>query len=109
MNWALPVPEGRATYKKKYTKEATSLVSQGRALVLHEAPTKYKVAQMRRWIEQDNEGRAQTLGTKWLGRVNRKAGNLASSLPIYMKNKIDLNKELRIGKTFRTTEHDWGK
>ena len=107
---APPVPKGRATYEKKHTKVATSPVSQGRAVVLHGAPTIYKAGQIRRWIEEDNRGSALILGLWWLVREYRRTGKSASSLVIYMKNKVDLNKGLRMGRRiFRTTEYDWDR
>ena len=95
--------KGLEKRKEKTIQNAALPVSQGRAVVLHGAPTKYKAGQMRRWIEEDNKGRAQILGIRWLVGENRRTGKLASSLVIYMKNKIDLNERLRMGRFFRTT------
>jgi len=40
----------------------------------------------------------------------RRVGKLASSLVIYMKEKLDLSHGLHIGrKLFRTTEYDWDR
>ena len=81
--------------------------TQGRAVVLHAAPTKYKVGQMRRWIGEDNKGKAQVMGIRWLIQENRREGKQASSLVIYLKERIDLNIGLRMGrKFFRITEYD---
>jgi len=75
--------------------------------VLHTTPTKYKPGEMRRWVEEDNRG-IQILGIRWLIQEHRRAGKLASSLVIYMKEKINLNHGLRMGRRiFRTTEYDW--
>ena len=54
-----------------------------RAIVLHAAPTKYKPGQMRRWIEEDNQGSVQALGIRWLLQENRsrKASILTGYLP----------------------------
>ena len=52
---------------------------------------------MRGWIEEDNIGRAQILGMRWLVREDRRTGKLASSPVIYM-NKIDLDNGLRMGR-----------
>jgi len=47
--------------------------------------------QMRRWIEEDYKGtEAQIVGIRWLTQEHRRAGKLASSLAIYMKDKMDL-------------------
>ena len=65
---------------------------------------------MRRWIEEDNKGSAQILGIQWLVKEDRRTGKSASSLVIYMKNKIDLKEGLRMGRRlFRTTEYDWDR
>ena len=65
---------------------------------------------MRRRIEEDNRGKAKILGIRWLVRQDRRTGRSASSLVIYMKNMIDLNKGLRMGRRiFRTTEYDWDR
>ena len=111
INSASPVPEGQAAHKK-HIKAATATLSPGRAraIVFHGAPTKYKVGQMRRWIEEHNKGTAQILGIRWLVGEDRRTGKTASSMVIYMKNKIDLNKGLRMGRRFfRTTEYDWDR
>ena len=61
------------TYEEKHTEVATSPVSQARAVVLRGAPTQYKVGKMRRWIE-DDKGRAQIWGTRWLVREGIEQG-----------------------------------
>ena len=76
-----------------------------RTVVLHAAPVKYKAGQLRRWIE---EGLPQIFGTRWLVQEHRWVGKLASSLVIYMKEGIDLNSGLQIGRRIsRTTAYDW--
>jgi len=79
-----------------------------RTVVLHAAPTKYKQGQMHRWLEEDNKGTgAQLLRIRWLTQEHRRAGKLASSLVIYVKEKIDLGQRLRMGrKLFRTAGCD---
>lgn len=62
---------------------------QGRTVVLHGAPTKFRAGEMRRWIEKDNRGRAPILGICWLVQEHRREGKLASSLVIYRKEKVD--------------------
>ena len=71
--------------------------TQLQAVVLHGAPTKYKPGQMRRWIEEDNQGSIKFLGTRWLLPEDRRTGKLASSLVIYLKDKIDINRGIRMG------------
>ncbi|KAF8448215.1 hypothetical protein BGX38DRAFT_1270422 [Terfezia claveryi] len=76
-----------------------------RSKVLHAAPTKFKPGQMRRWIEEDNKlTGVQILGIRWLTQEHRRAGKMASSLVIYMKDRINLDQGLRMGRRlFRTT------
>jgi len=96
---------------ERRARTASQAPPQARAVVLHAAPTKYKPGQMRRWIEEDNKGTgAQILGIRWLTQEHRRVGKLASSLVIYMKESIDLNQGLRMGrKLFRTTGYDWDR
>ncbi|KAF8433847.1 hypothetical protein BGX38DRAFT_1275891 [Terfezia claveryi] len=70
-----------------------------------------KPGQMRRWIEEDNKlTGAQIVGIRWLTQEYRRAGKLASSLVIYMKEKINLDQGLRMGRRFfRTTVYDWSR
>ena len=78
-----------------------------RAIVLHGAPTKYKPGQMRRWIEEGNQGDAQILGIRWLLQEHRRARKLASSLVIYLKESVVIKQGLRMGRRiFRTTQYD---
>ena len=78
------------------------------AVVLHGVPTKYKPGQMGRWIEEDNQGSIKFLGTRWLLSAERRTGKLASSLVIYLKDKIDINRGIRmVRRVFRTTLYDW--
>ena len=50
------------------------------------------------------------MGIRWLVGETRRTAKFASFLVIYMKNQIDLNKGLRIGRRiFRTTEYDWDR
>jgi len=84
--------------------------NQARTVVLHAAPTKFKPGQIRRWIEEDNHRGVQVQGIRWLTQEHRRVGKLASSLVIYLKEKIDLNHRLRIGRRlFRITEYDWSR
>ncbi|KAF8440577.1 hypothetical protein BGX38DRAFT_1273040 [Terfezia claveryi] len=77
-----------------------------RAVVIHAAPTKYKLGLMRRWIEDDNEG-IRILDIRWLLPEDRRVAKLASSLVIYMAKEADPTRGLRIGKRlFRTTAYD---
>ena len=40
----------------------------------------------------------------------RRSGNLASSLVIYLKDNIDINKGVHMGRQiFRTTQYDWDR
>ncbi|KAF8430832.1 hypothetical protein BGX38DRAFT_1263559 [Terfezia claveryi] len=82
-----------------------------RTIVLHAAPTKFKPGQMRRWIEEDNKlTGVQILGIRWLTQEHRRAGKMASSLVIYMKDRINLDQGLRMGRRlFRTTVYDWNR
>ena len=62
---------------------------------------------MRRWIEEDNKG-ITVLGIRWLLQEPRRAGKAASSLVIYMKEGININKGFRMGRRiFRTSQYDW--
>ncbi|KAF8447008.1 hypothetical protein BGX38DRAFT_1270643 [Terfezia claveryi] len=76
-----------------------------KTMVLHAAPTKFKPGQMRRWIEEDNKSTGvQILGIRWLMQEHRRAGKMASSLVIYMKERINIDQGLRMGRRFfRTT------
>lgn len=61
---------------------------------------------MRRWLEEDNKG-TQILGICWLLQEPRRAGKAASSLVVYLKDTIDTNRELRMGrKILRTIGRD---
>ena len=61
---------------------------------------------MRRWIE-DNQG-TQILGIRWLVKEDRRAGKLAHSLVIYLKDKVNINQGVRMRrKIFRTTTYHW--
>ena len=83
---------------------------EARAIVLHAAPNKYKLGQMRQWIEEDNRGSLQILGIRWLLREDRRLGKLASSLVIYLNNKVNINWGVHMGrKIFRTTEYNWDR
>ncbi|KAF8451693.1 hypothetical protein BGX38DRAFT_1329566 [Terfezia claveryi] len=82
-----------------------------KTMVLHAAPTKFKPGQMRRWIEEDNKSTGvQILGIRWLTQEHRRAGKMASSLVIYMKERINIDQGLRMGRRFfRTTVYDWSR
>ncbi|KAF8458711.1 hypothetical protein BGX38DRAFT_1265022 [Terfezia claveryi] len=82
-----------------------------KTMVLHAAPTKFKPGQMRRWIEEDNKSTGvQILGIRWLMQEHRRAGKMASSLVIYMKERINIDQGLRMGRRFfRTTVYDWSR
>jgi len=60
-------------------------------LVLHAAPIKYKPGQMRRWVEGDNNWKAQILGIWWLRQKHRRTSKAASSVVVYMRNLVDAN------------------
>lgn len=63
---------------------------------------------MRCWIEEDNQG-IQILGIRWLVKGDRRAGKLAPSLVIYLKDKANINRGVHMGrKIFRTTMYHWG-
>ena len=82
---------------------------QARTIVLHGALAKYKPGQIRRWIE-DNQRGVHVQGIRWLTQEYRGAGKLASSLVVYLKERIDLNHGVRIGRRiFRITEYDWNR
>ena len=62
---------------------------------------------MRRWLEEDNKG-TQILGIRWLLQEPRRVGKVASSLVIYLRDAIDINFGLRMGrKILRATQYDW--
>ena len=80
---------------------------QARTLVMHAAPLMFKPGTMRRWIEEDNKG-TKILGICWLLKEDRR-GKAASSLVIYLKDKIEVG-VLRMGRRlFRTTHYDWNR
>jgi len=74
-------------------------------------PTEYKPGQYRRWIENYKwRFGVQVSGIRWFTQEQRGIGKKASSLVIYLKEKIDSNQGLRIGrKLFRTTEYEWNR
>ena len=48
------------------------------------------------------------LGIRWLLQETRRTGKAASSLVIYLKEGININKGVRMGRRiFRTTQYDW--
>ena len=95
---------------KKSPNPAEPRKSQGRAVVLHPAPTKYKAGQTHRWIEEDNKGLPKIMRIHWLAQEHRRARNLAPSLVSYMRERIDLNRRPQKGKRmFRHTEYDRGR
>lgn len=51
---------------------------------------------MRRWIEEGNKGNVSILGIRWLLKEHRRAGKLASSLVIYLKDSVDINRGLEV-------------
>ena len=62
---------------------------------------------MRRWIQEDNKG-VTILGIRWLLNESRRMGKAASSLVIYLKKGININKGVRMGRRIhRTTQYDW--
>ena len=62
---------------------------------------------MRRWIEEDNKDTV-VLGIRWLLQEPSRAGKEASSLVVYLKEAINTNKRICMGrKVFRTTAYDW--
>ena len=85
---------------------------QVRAVVLHAAPTTYKPGKMWCWVEEDNQGSIQILGIRWLVQGDRMAGRgkLVSSLVVYLKDKVNIKRGIRMKrKIFRTTQYDWGR
>ena len=83
--------------------------AQSKTIVLHSAPTTYKPGQMRRWIQEDNKG-VTILGIRWLLHETRRMGKAASSLVIYLKEGININKGVRIGRRIHgTTQYDWDR
>ena len=78
-----------------------------RTIVLHAAPTRYKAGEMRRWLAEDTRG-IQILWIRWLLQEPRMVGKEASSLVIYLRDTVDTNRGLRMGrKILRTTQYDW--
>jgi len=84
--------------------------TQAGTVVLRAAPTRYECCQIWRWIKGDNKGGVQVQGIRWLVGEHRRVGKLASSLVMYVKEKVDLSHGLRMGrKLFRTAEYDWDR
>ena len=71
---------------------------------MHAAPLRYKPGTMRRLIEEDNK----VVGNSVVDTRTR-PGKVASSLVIYMKSAMEIEK-LRIGRElFHPTRYDWGR
>jgi len=68
-----------------------------RSATLHAAPRKYKPGQMRRWVEGDNNQKAQILRIWWLLQEHRRTGKAASSVVAYMRNLVHANVGLACG------------
>ena len=76
---------------------------------LQATPIRYNPG-MRRWIDEDNNGRTQILGVCWLIEEHKRVWKLTSSLDIYMKEMVDISQALRMGTKFlRITEGDWDR
>ena len=64
---------------------------------------------MRCWIQGDNKG-ITILGIRWLLHETRRMGKMASSLVIYLKEGININKGVRMGRRIhRTTQYNWDR
>ena len=104
-----PAPPS-ATNPHRATPPPHSPATQARVAVLHGALTKYKPGQMRRWVEEDSQGSIQILGIRWLVQEHRGAEELASLLVIYVKESINLNSGVRMGRRlYCTTRYDWDR
>ena len=77
-------------------------------MVIHAVPTKYKLGEVRRWLEEDN--RFLTIaGSRWLLTEERREGKTHSSVVLYLQDPT-IATSLRLGrKTLRTTTYDWKK
>ncbi|KAF8416570.1 hypothetical protein EV426DRAFT_578658 [Tirmania nivea] len=64
------------------TPSASSVRAQ--AVVIHGVPTRYKPGQVRRWIEEDNEG-VEVMGIRWLLK-QYELEKVASSLVVYTRS-----------------------
>jgi len=78
------------------------------AIVLRDLPTEFKVGEMCRWLQPDNQDLTVT-GAQWLLPENRRTGKTHSSLVIYLRHPTE-GHPLRMGrKSFRTTAYGWDR
>ena len=78
------------------------------AVVLHAVPTKYKLVEVRRWLEEDNQ-HLHIAGSRWLLADNRPAGKSHSSVGLYLQGPT-IATSLRLGrKSLRTTTYAWDR
>ena len=76
------------------------------AVVLHAVPTKYKLGEVQRWLEEDNRF-LSIAGSRWLLTENRRAGKPHPSAVLYLQDPT-IATSLRLGKkSLRTTTYDW--
>ncbi|KAF8436677.1 hypothetical protein BGX38DRAFT_1214251 [Terfezia claveryi] len=75
-----------------------------RVIIVHAAPTKFTIWEMRRWLEKDNN--LAIVGARWLTKKRRLSGKTHSSLVIYLDSPTKVQ-SLRMGsKTLRTTSYE---
>lgn len=78
------------------------------AVVIHAVPLKYKVGEVRRWLEEDNQY-LQIAGARWLLPENRRLDKAHSSMVLYLQDPT-VRTSLRLGrKTLRTTTYEWNR
>ena len=78
----------------------------GKQLVLHAVPTKYKLGEVRRWLEEDNRY-LPTKGARWLLTEGWRLRKSNSSVVLYLQDPI-IPSSLRLGrKALCTATYDW--
>ncbi|KAF8417559.1 hypothetical protein EV426DRAFT_699638 [Tirmania nivea] len=77
------------------------------AVVMHGVPTRYKPGQMRRWVEEGNEG-VEVMGVRWLLKQHEPE-KVASSLVVYTRSAEEVGRLRMRRKFFRTTRYDWNR
>jgi len=79
-----------------------------RTIVVRSLPTKFRVGELQRWLQEGNKDLAIT-GARWLLSDDRRLGEIYSSLNLYLADSTETPR-LRMGKrSFRTTTYDWDR
>jgi len=99
-------PKGKGEQRTSHTHPSPP--SPQFAVVLHAVPTKFKLGEVHRWLEEDNKY-LSIAGARWLLTKDWRGGKSHSSVVLYLQDPT-IASSLRLGrKSLRITTYDWDR